>query len=83
LTVKVWPSIVSVPERASPELEATLYCTVPLPLPLPADVIVSQEALLIAVQLQPPALVTPTLPVPPPAGAFALDCDSANEQPLP
>jgi hypothetical protein len=83
LTVKVWPPIVSVPDRAPPGFDATLYCTEPLPLPLPPPVIVNQGALLLADQLQPLPLVTPTLPVLPPAGAFALDCESENEQPLP
>jgi hypothetical protein len=46
-------------------------------------VIVNQGALLLAVQLHPLPLVTPTLPPPPPGGALALDCESENEQPLP
>ena len=75
--------MVSVPERAPAALEATLYWTVPLPLPLPPAVMVSHGTLLAAVQEQPPPAVTPTLPVPPPAAAFALDCASENEQPPP
>jgi hypothetical protein len=54
-----------------------------LPLSLPPAVIVSHGALLLAVQLQPLPLVTPTVPVLAPAGAFALDWESENEQPLP
>ena len=81
--MKVCPAIVNVPERAPPVLAAALYWTVPLPLPLPPDVMVSQDALLAAVQEHPPPAVTPTLPVPPPPAALALDWDSENEQPLP
>jgi hypothetical protein len=65
LTVNVLPPIVSVPERAEPELAATEYPTVPLPLPLAPLVTVSQAALLVAVQEQPGGATTPTLPVPP------------------
>jgi hypothetical protein len=82
LTVNVWPPIVSVPDRGPPEFDATLYCTVPLPLPLPPDVTVIQDALLPAVHGQPPPAVTDTLPVPPPAGAFAFVGEIEIEQPL-
>jgi hypothetical protein len=41
--------------------------TVPLPLPGLPEVIVSQLALLVALQLQPACAVTATLPMPPPA----------------
>ena len=44
-------------------LAAALYATVPLPLPLAPLLIVSHDALLVAVQLQLAPLVTPTVPV--------------------
>jgi hypothetical protein len=83
LTVKVWPAIVNVPERAPPLFAAALYWTVPLPLPLPPDVTVSQDALLPAVHEHPPPADTATLPVPPPAAALPLVGEIENEQPLP
>ena len=52
----------------------------PLPLPLPPEVIVIQGALLVAVQAQPAAVVTPTLPVPPLPGTDALVGEMLNEQ---
>ena len=72
-TVKVWPPIVSVPDRAAPEVDATVYCTVPLPLPVAPDVTVSHGTLLVVVHAHPAPAVTVTLPVAPPAGALALD----------
>src|SRR5690349_8817248 len=66
VTVKVCPAIVSVAERDPPVVAAALYATVPLPVPLAPDVIVSHDALLVAVQAHPAALVSATLPVPPP-----------------
>ena len=44
----------------------------PLPEPLAPDVIVMNELLLAAVQLQPACVVTVTLPVPPAAAKLAL-----------
>ena len=82
-SVKVWPPIVSAPDRGAPELAATLYCTVPLPVPLAPDVIVSQGALLAAVHEQPSPALTVTLPVPPLTGAFPLVDPIEMEQPLP
>jgi hypothetical protein len=62
ITVTVCPATVSVPVRyASGELAATSYRTVPLPVPLAPDVIVSQDALLVAVQPQDEPVVTVTL----------------------
>jgi hypothetical protein len=52
-TVNVWPPTVSVPERGPPVIAAALNPTFPGPDPLPPDVMVSQEALLVAVQAQP------------------------------
>src|SRR5215831_18103303 len=71
LMVMVCPATVSVPVRLPVEaLAATEYATLPLPVPLEPDVIVIQEAPLLAVQLE--AAVTPTLPLPPPAPYEAL-----------
>ena len=59
VTVTVWPAMVSVPVRGDvPVFAAIENATAPLPLPLAPEVIVSQEALLVAVQLQPAAVVT-------------------------
>jgi hypothetical protein len=44
--------------------------TVPLPLPDAPEVMVIQDELLVAVQVQPVDVVTLTLLVPPPAGKF-------------
>jgi hypothetical protein len=59
--VSVGSAIVSVPVRTPPGFAATSNATVPLPLPLAPDVIVSQEALLVAVQVHPLIVVTSTL----------------------
>ena len=72
LTVKICPAMLSVPVRAGPVLAAAVKATAPLPLPLAPEVIVSQFALLVAVQRQPPGEVTVTVPVPPAAATF---CD--------
>ena len=57
--VTVWPAMVSVPVRGDVDVFAAIEnATAPLPLPLAPDVMVSQEALLVAVQLQPVAVVT-------------------------
>jgi hypothetical protein len=58
VTVNVCPATVSVPVRCAPVFADALYATVPPPLPLAPLVIVSQGALLDAVQAQPPAVVT-------------------------
>ena len=60
-TVNGTPPIVSVPVRDAPALAATLNVVVPLPVPLAPPVIVSQVSLLVAVQLQPAAVVTATV----------------------
>jgi hypothetical protein len=72
---------VSVAVRAAPVLAAALKLTVPFPVPFPPDVIVSQDALLAAVQAHPAPAVTLTLPVPPPAGTLPLGGAIENEQP--
>ncbi len=59
VTVTVWPAMVSVPVRGEVAVFASIEkATVPLPLPVTPDVMVIQEALLVAVQLQPVAVVT-------------------------
>jgi hypothetical protein len=67
--VNVCPAMVIVPDRAAPGFAATLYCTAPLPEPVAPDVIVIHDALLVAVQPQPEAAETDTLPLP----AFSLN----------
>ncbi len=66
VTVNVCPAMVIVPVSwLVVVLAATVKATVPFPVPLLPEVIVIQLALLVAVQLQPLEVVTPTLPVPP------------------
>jgi len=72
LTVKVWPAIVSVPDRGPAGLAAAEKLTWPLPLPLAPAVTVSQDALLDEVHAHPAAVVTPTWPVPPPTAIDVL-----------
>ncbi len=63
VTVTVWPAMVSVPVRGDVAVLAAMEnATVPLPLPLAPDVMVSQEALLVAVHVQPAVVVTVLLP---------------------
>ena len=62
--------MVTVPVRSPPVLAATIRPTVPLPLPLAPLVTVIQDALLDAVQLQPPGASTPTVAGPPGALTF-------------
>ena len=68
VTLKTFPAMV---ELAVLEdelvLAATEYCTVPLPVPLPPEVMVTQEAPLLAVRGHVDWVVTFTLPVPPAA----------------
>ena len=69
--MNVCPAIVTVPARLPALLlAATEYSTVPLPLPLLPEVIVIQDALLVAAHVQPLAAVTATLPL---AAAAARD----------
>jgi hypothetical protein len=70
-TVKVRPATVRVPMRWAPVFAVALNCTRPSPAPELPDVIVSQDdALLLAVQAQPDAVCTFTVPVPPAVGTF-------------
>ena len=82
-TVNVRPPIVNVSDRSGPLLAAAVKPTVPSPVPAAPDVIESQLALLVAVQLHPPPAVTPTVPLPPATGALNVVDASAIEQPLP
>ena len=61
-------------------LAATAYKTAPLPLPLAPDVIVNQAALLVAVQAQPAADVTVTVPfdAAPPTDTLAGEMDQLH-----
>ena len=68
VTVNVWPATVNVPVRALLLVfAAALNPTDPLLVPLMPFMIVSQAALLLAVQLHPVPVVTVTDPVPPDA----------------
>ena len=59
VTVTVWPATVRLPVRSLVALLAVaLNVTVPLPDPLEPPLILSQPALLVAVQPHPPAAVT-------------------------
>jgi hypothetical protein len=72
LTVTVCPATVKVPVRGEVDvLAAMLYATVPFPVPFPPEVIVNQEALLVAVQLQPGVVVTLAVLDPAAAGGFS------------
>ena len=83
-TVKVFPAAVIVPVRdVELMLVATSNAIVPEPLPLAPLVIVSQAALLVAVQLQASSALMPTVPVPPDAGTDiteALRCGEQNDE---
>ena len=73
--VTVWPAIVSVPVRLAPELAGTVNVTVPSPDPLVPEVIVMNEALLVAVHVQPGLAPIVIEAVPPAAftAAFVLE----------
>jgi hypothetical protein len=70
VTVNDKPAIVSVPVREPPGFAATLKPTEPFPVPLAPDVTVIHIALLVAVHVQLPAVVTLTLPEAPVLGTF-------------
>jgi hypothetical protein len=57
--------MVSVPVRAAPVFGRTLKPTEPFPVPFAPDVIVSHDALLVAVHAHPVVVVTATVPAPP------------------
>ena len=59
-TVKVWPPMVIVPDRAGPVVASTLYRTEPLPVSLAPEVISIHGTLLTAVHAHPPPAVTVT-----------------------
>lgn len=58
------------PVRAAPVLAATVNVTLAGPVPLLPVLMVSQELLLVAVQVQPDPVFTLTLPFPPAAAKF-------------
>jgi hypothetical protein len=65
----VLPAIVNVPTRvAVPVCGATVKATVPFPVPDAPAVTAIHVSLLTAVHVQPAAVVTALLPVPPAAG---------------
>ena len=69
------------PVRADVDVFAAIEnVTVPLPLPLTPDVIVSQKSWLVAVQLQPVAVVTVVLPELAAAAGFSDVGDTVNVQ---
>ena len=71
--VTAWPATVSTPERdCEVAFVATEYDTVPDPVPLAPDVIDIQDTALEAFHVQPAAVVTETLPVPPAVAALAV-----------
>jgi hypothetical protein len=59
--------MVSVPVRAAPLFGRTLKPTEPFPAPFEPEVIVSHDALLVAVHAHPLVVVTATVPPPPDA----------------
>src|SRR5436190_418207 len=81
-TVTARPAIVSVPMREPPVLAAHVNATVPLPEPAAPEVIVIQDASLVAVQLQDAVLATLTEPVLEPAAALTVVGFTRNEHTL-
>ena len=76
-TVNVCPAIATVADLGDVEVfSATLYPTVPFPAPLVPLVIVIHALAVLAVQLQLPAAVTATVPLPPLDVYDALVADS-------
>ena len=67
------PAIVTVPVRAPDVFAATVNPTLPLPLPFAPEVTEIHEALLVAVHVQPAAVVTATGDPAPPSAP--IDCD--------
>jgi hypothetical protein len=84
VTVTGWPATVSVPTRWAVEvLAVALKVTVPLPFPLAPPLMVSQAALLVAVQAQPLAAVTAVVADPPVEVSVAEVGETPNEQVMP
>jgi hypothetical protein len=82
VTVKVRPAIVTVPVRGLVlVLTATEYPTLPLPLPEAPEVMVIQDALLVAVHAQPVIPVTATEPVAAAAETVVAPGEMENVQP--
>ena len=82
VTVKVRPAIVTVPVRGLVLVLAAIeYPTVPVPLPEPPEVMVIQDALLLAVHAQPAAEVTATEPLAAAAETVVAPGEIENVQP--
>ena len=72
VSVNVLPPIVIVPVRGVVVVfAAAVYETEPLPVPLDPALMVIHESVSVAVQSQPPAAVTATVPVPPEEATLA------------
>ena len=71
MSVKVWPAMVTVPDRAAPPFAATLTVAAPSPEPAPTPEILNQDTLLAAVHEQPGLvrMLTETVPAPEPCVA--------------
>ena len=80
MTVTVCPAIVTVPPRAAPVLAAIVSVTVPFPVPLPPELTVTNDALLVVVQLHVLGAVTVMVDVPPAAVAVTTLDDSVYVQ---
>ena len=79
VTVTVWPATVSVPLRCAVAVFADASkVTAPLPEPLAPLLMVSQAALLTAVQPQPPGAVTPVVEEPADEVSVAVVGDTPN-----
>lgn len=74
VTVKIWPEMPIVPIRSGPVFAATVKVTVPSPVPLaPVLMVIQDDAIGEAVQVQPGSTVTAMAgPGPPAAGAAKL-----------
>lgn len=80
VTTNVRPAIVSVADRAvDVVLPAAVNPTLPEPVPLAPVRMVTHDALLVAVQLQPAPAVTITVPMPPEAARDWLAGEIVNE----
>jgi hypothetical protein len=83
VSVNVWPAIVMVPVRVTPELAAAVKLTSPLPVPVAPEAMVIHEVAVVAVHAQPAAVETLTAdPAPPAAPIDWLAGLIVYEQPL-
>ena len=79
--MNVCPAMVKVPVRGAPEFDATMKFTVPPLVPDAPPEIVIHGTLLTAVHVQPLAVITFTLPLPPISLKLATITDREYEQP--